>query len=102
MLETGGFEVHDIGVDQHAENFIKKAIEVDAGMIASSALITTTAPHQKDIEEALKTKGLKGKIMTIIGGAATSSDWARQIGTDFYASTATEGVNIIKKYFEGV
>ncbi len=102
LLETGGFEVHDIGVDQPAENFIKKAIEVNAGMIASSALITTTAPHQKDIEDALKIKGLKGKIMTIIGGAATSSDWAKQIGTDFYASTATEGVNIIKKYFEGV
>ena len=39
--------------------------------------------------------------MTIIGGAATSLEWAKEVGSDFYASTATEGVSIIKKFFEG-
>jgi len=68
LLETGGFEVYDIGVDQVAENFVNKAQEVDAKIIASSALITTTAPHQKDIEICLADKGLKGRIKTIIGG----------------------------------
>lgn len=101
LLETSGFEIHDIGVDQPAENFITKAQEKDAKLIASSALLTTTSPHQKDIEDLLSEKGLKGGIKTIIGGAATSNDWAKEIGADFYASTATEGVNIIKNYFEG-
>ena len=101
LLETGGFEVHDIGVDQNAENFIKKALDVDAKIIASSALLTTTAPNQKEIEKSLIEKGLKGKIRTIIGGAATSSEWAKEVGADFYGSTATEGVNIIKNFFEG-
>ena len=101
LLETSGFEVHDIGVDQPAESFIDKALEVNAKMIGSSALLTTTAPNQKGIETNLSDRKLKGKIRTIIGGAATSSDWAKEIGADFYASTATEGVNIIKKFFEG-
>jgi len=101
LLETGGFEVHDIGVDQAAENFVDSAVKAGARLIGSSALITTTAPHQKDIELCLKQRDLKGKIKTIIGGAATSAEWAKEVGADFYASTATEGVKIIKNFFEG-
>jgi trimethylamine corrinoid protein len=101
LLETSGFEIHDIGVDQPASSFIEKAKEKNAKLIASSALITTTSPHQKDIEDLLKKENLKGSIKTIIGGAATSSDWAKEIGADFYASTATEGINIIKGFFKG-
>jgi len=102
LLETTGFEVHDIGVDQPAENFIKKAVEVKAKMIGSSALLTTTSPYQKEIEEKLAEAGLKGEIKTIIGGAATNVEWSKEIGADFYASTATSGIDIIKKYFKGV
>jgi len=101
LLETSGFEIHDIGVDQQASSFIEKAKEKNARLIASSALITTTSPHQKDIEDLLEKENLKGSIKTIIGGAATSNDWAKEIGADFYASTATEGVNIIKDFFKG-
>lgn len=101
LLETSGFEIHDIGVDQPAKNFIEKAKEKNAKIIASSALLTTTSPHQKDIETLLSEQKLKGDIRTIIGGAATSHEWAKEIGADFYASTATEGVNIIKGFFEG-
>ncbi len=101
LLQTSGFEVHDIGVDQKADNFVQKAKEVNARIVASSALLTTTSPNQKAIEERLKEAGIRDKVKTIIGGAATNEDWAREVGCDFYASTATEGVNIIKKYFEG-
>jgi trimethylamine corrinoid protein len=101
LLQTAGFEVHDIGVDQKAGNFAQKTREVDARIVASSALLTTTSPNQKAIEEKLKEAGIRDRVKTIIGGAATSEDWAREVGCDFYAPTATEGVNIIKKYFEG-
>ena len=101
LLEISSFEIHDIGVDQPANNFIEKAIEKNARLIASSALLTTTSPHQKEIEEILKKEDLKKDIKTIIGGAATSHYWAKEIGADFYASTATEGVRIVKGFFEG-
>ncbi len=102
LLETTGFEVHDIGVDQPAENFVRKAVEVKARMIGSSALLTTTSPYQREIEKKLVEAGLKGEVKTIIGGAATNVGWSKEIGADFYSSTATGGVDIIKKYFEGV
>jgi corrinoid protein of di/trimethylamine methyltransferase len=80
LLETSGFEVHDIGVDQPAEIFVKKTLEVNAKVVASSALLTTTAPNQRRIEEKLREAGLKNGVKTIIGGAATSPEWAREIG----------------------
>ncbi|KKL52821.1 hypothetical protein LCGC14_2281630 [marine sediment metagenome] len=101
LLEAAGFVVHDIGVDQPAEVFVKKAIEVNAKIVASSALITTTSPNQKKIEDKLREAGIRDTVRTIIGGAATSPEWAEEIGSDYYAPTATDGVNIIKKYFEG-
>jgi trimethylamine corrinoid protein len=101
LLEAAGFEVHDIGVDQPAENFVKKALEVNAKIVASSALLTTSCPNQKAIEDRMREAGLKEKVKTIIGGAATSPAWGEEIGCDYYASTATEGVKFIKSYFEG-
>jgi trimethylamine corrinoid protein len=101
LLETAGLEVHDIGVDQTAETFMKKMLEVNAKCIASSALLTTTCVNQRAIEEKLEEAGIRERVKTIIGGAATSAEWKEKIGADFYASTATEGVQIIKGYFEG-
>ena len=101
LLETAGFEVHDIGVDQQAESFVKKVLEVDAKFIASSALLTTTCVNQRAIEEKLKEAGIRERVKTIIGGAATSAEWKEKIGADYYASTATVGIQIIKGYFEG-
>ena len=101
LLETAGFEVHDIGVDQQAESFVKKVLEVDAKFIASSALLTTTCVNQRAIEEKLKEAGIRERVKTIIGGAATSAEWKEKIGADYYASTATVGIQIIKEYFEG-
>ncbi len=101
LLETAGFAVHDIGVDQPPESFVQRAREVGAQVVASSALLTTTCPFQKEIEGKLREAGLRERVRTIIGGAATSADWAREVGCDFYAPTATEGVKIIRTFFEG-
>jgi trimethylamine corrinoid protein len=102
LLEAAGFAVHDLGVDQPADTFVKKAVESGARIVASSALLTTTSPNQRKIEEKLREAGIRDKVRTIIGGAATSPEWAEEIGSDYYAPTATDGVNIIKKFFEGV
>jgi trimethylamine corrinoid protein len=101
LLETAGFAVHDIGVDQPPESFVQRAQEVNARIVASSALLTTTCPFQKEIEAKLREAGVRERVRTIIGGAATSASWAREVGCDFYAPTATEGVKIIRSFFEG-
>lgn len=88
MLKASGFEVYDLGKQVPLEDFIEKAIEVNADIIGSSALLTTTMEHQKTIEDLLKDAGLKGKIKTMIGGAPVSQSWADQIGADGYSSDA--------------
>ncbi len=49
MLQTAGFEVHDIGRDAPVKNFIDKAKEVNANMVGISALMTTTLQGQKEV-----------------------------------------------------
>ena len=101
LLEASGFQVHDIGVDQPAVNFVSKAMETKAKIVASSALLTTSRRQQKVIEENLKAAGIRSSIKTIIGGAATDANWANEVGADYYAAAATEGVGIIRRQFGG-
>lgn len=97
MLRASGFEVHDIGKQAPLELFIEKAKEVDADIIGSSALLTSTMEHQKVIEELLVEAGLKGKIKTMVGGAPVSQVWADRIGADGYSIDATECCKIAEE-----
>jgi methylmalonyl-CoA mutase cobalamin-binding domain/chain len=74
MLSTGGFEVHDIGYDKPAVDFIQKAEEVKADIIAASALMTTTMPYQKDIVDLLESMGKRERYKIMVGGGAVSSE----------------------------
>ncbi len=82
-------------IDVPAEDFVKEAMKVSADFVASSALLTTTRPQQKIIEQKLSEAGIRGKVKTIIGGSATDRNWGKEVGCDFYAADAAEGVKII-------
>lgn len=88
MLKASGFDVYDLGKQVELQDFIDKAIEVNADIIGSSALLTTTMAHQKTIEDLLREAGLKGKVKTMVGGAPVSQSWADQIGADGFSSDA--------------
>jgi corrinoid protein of di/trimethylamine methyltransferase len=98
MLEVYGFEVHDLGRDVPIEKFIEKAKEVNADIVAASALMTTTMVGQKLLEEALQEAGIREKVKLMVGGAAVTQDWADQIGADGYAEEVTEAVEKARKY----
>jgi corrinoid protein of di/trimethylamine methyltransferase len=105
LLTPAGFEVHDLGVNVPASNFVAKAEEVGADIIAASAIMSTTIPFQKDIIEALKSRGLRDKYIVMVGGGVVTQEWADQIGADGYADLASDGVKLaielIKKRKEG-
>ncbi|UCF96182.1 MAG: corrinoid protein [Spirochaetaceae bacterium] len=88
MLQTGFFEVKDIGVDADPMNFIKQAEEYGADIIGASSLMTTTMPHQKEMIDILKDEGKRDKYKVVIGGAPTTVEWAEEIGADLYAPDA--------------
>jgi len=97
FLSASGFTVHDLGRDVSSEAFIEKAIEENADVIATSALLTTTIRAQADLERILAEKSLKGKIKTIIGGAPTNQVWADKIGADGYAEDAPGAVRLLNE-----
>jgi len=94
LLIPAGFEVHDLGVNVPASNFIAKAEEMGADIIAASAIMSTTIPFQKDIIEALKSRGLRDKYLVMVGGGVVTQEWADQIGADGYADLASDGVKL--------
>ena len=88
MLKASGFDVFDLGKQVPLQEFVDKAIEVNADIIGSSALLTTTMENQKTIEDLLKEAGMKGKVKTMVGGAPVTQMWADQIGADGYSIDA--------------
>ena len=94
-LRANGYEVHDVGKDVPPQDFIDKAVEVNADVIGASALLTATLAVQGEIEEDLKEAGLRGKFKTIIGGATCTQGWADKIGADAYAKDASEALTKI-------
>lgn len=97
MLEGGGFEVIDLGVDVPSEKFIQAAKESGAKIIGMSALLTTTMVNMKATIDQLKAAGLDHQIKTMVGGAPVTADFARQIGADGYAPDAATAVSKMKQ-----
>jgi len=95
MLEGGGFEVLDLGVDVPEAKFVQAAKESGAKLIAMSALLTTTMMQMKVTIEAIKAAGLKD-VKVIVGGAPVTADFARTIGADGYAADAGTVVEKVK------
>lgn len=100
LMETAGFEVHDLGVDVDPFAFIVKADEVNADIIALSALLTTTLVGQKDIIEALEGQGKRNKFKVIVGGGAVTQDWSDEIGADGYAENAYGAIRLAESFVE--
>ena len=100
LVKSNGVEVYDLGREVPAEEFIKKAKEIGADFVGSSALLTTTMTEQKKIEELFVEEGLKGKVKTMVGGAPVTKRWAERIGADFYCEDASEAVNTILSCLE--
>ena len=97
LFEASGFEVIDLGIDVSAEKFMASIKEHQPDLVGLSALLTTTAPQQKEIIESIKKAGMREKTKVIVGGGAITQDFADLIGADGYAATAPAGVEIAKK-----
>jgi 5-methyltetrahydrofolate--homocysteine methyltransferase len=97
LLEGGGFEVIDLGVNVSPEKFIATVNEKNANIIAMSALLTTTMPAMKTTIDALKQAGVRGKVKVLIGGAPITQKYADEIGADGYSENAVGAVALAKK-----
>ncbi|NMA67442.1 MAG: cobalamin-binding protein [Clostridiaceae bacterium] len=93
MMEGKGLEVVDLGVDVPTEKFVEKAIEIDADIIACSALLTTTMTEMKNVVDAVKNSELKDKVKIMVGGAPITDSFCKSIGADSYAPDAASAAD---------
>ena len=97
LLEGGGFEVIDLGVNVSPEKFIETVNTKQANIVAMSALLTTTMPSMKTTIDALKQAGVRDKVKILIGGAPITQKYADEIGADGYSENAVGAVALAKK-----
>jgi corrinoid protein of di/trimethylamine methyltransferase len=96
LLVAAGFRVVDVGADVSTETFVEAVKENEADILALSALLTTTAPEQGKVIEALKEAGLRERVKIMVGGGAITQDFADSIGADGYGATAPGAVELAR------
>lgn len=97
MLEGGGFEVIDLGVNVSPEKFVEAVREKNADIVALSALLTTTMPSMKTTVDSLKAAGLRDKVKIMVGGAPVTPKFAQEIGADACSENAVGAVAIARQ-----
>lgn len=101
MLETSGFEVLDLGRDVPPEEFVRKAQESAAHLIAISTLMTTTRDGMAQVIRILNEEKIRENFKVIVGGGPVSKGFAEKIGADGYAVNAAEAVKLAKSLVGG-
>jgi 5-methyltetrahydrofolate--homocysteine methyltransferase len=96
MLEGGGFEVIDLGVNVPVENFLESIRQHQPQVVGMSALLTTTVNEMRNTINAIEKAGLKNRVKTIVGGAPLTESFAKEIGADGYAPDAASAVDLVK------
>jgi 5-methyltetrahydrofolate--homocysteine methyltransferase len=92
MLECGGFEVIDLGVDVPATTFVDAVRQHSPDIVAMSALLTITMTNMPDIITALEKAGLRDRVSVMIGGAPITREYADQIGAEGFAEDCASAV----------
>lgn len=97
LLEGGGFEVLDLGVNVPPERFIAAIKDKGAQLVAISALLTTTMPGMKSTIDALRQAGVRSQVKVLVGGAPITQRYADEIGADGFSDNAAGAVTLAKR-----
>lgn len=101
VLSANGFKVIDLGVNVSPKVFIEAAVKEKADIIASSTLITTSLPYQREMIELLKAMGKREDFFVILGGGPVTPEWTQKIGADGYGRDAKDAANLCHKLVSG-
>jgi 5-methyltetrahydrofolate--homocysteine methyltransferase len=96
MLEGGGFEVVDLGIDVSTDKFLEAIRQHQPQVVGMSALLTTTMREMKNTLDAIQEAGLRKEVKNIVGGAPVTEKFAKEIGADGYALDAASAVDLVK------
>lgn len=96
MMEGGGYEVIDLGIDVPASKFVEAIGSHGPQVVGLSALLTTTMREMKNTLKAIEAAGLRSRVKVIVGGASVTERFANEIGADGYGPDAASAVEVVK------
>ena len=99
LLENYGFRVIDLGRDVAPEQVVEAAQKAQCRLVGLSALMTTTVGAMAETIRQLN--AADPEIMTFVGGAVLTADYAAEIKATWYAKDAMASVRIAEGFFAG-
>ena len=93
MLEAGGFDVIDLGIDVAPETIIETAKAENIKIVALSGVLTLALDSMKKTIAAIKEAGLTD-VKVIVGGCPVTEDAANAMGADEWAYSPQKTVKV--------
>lgn len=97
LIKGSGYEVQDIGIDVPEDKIVEAVREEKPDFLGLSALLTTTMTEMPVVIEALKEAGLRDSVKVLIGGAAVSDEFAKEIGADAFCADAFQAIKVMEE-----
>ncbi len=100
MLEAGGFEVLDLGIDVPAAKIVETAKAENIKIVALSGVLTLALDSMKTTIQAFKDAGMDD-VKIIIGGCPVTEEAAKSMGADEWAYSPQKTVNVCQSWAKG-
>ena len=101
MLEIGGFEVYDLGIDVPVQTIVDKVKETNAPVVGLSGFLTLAYDSMKKTIETLEAAGLRDKVKVMIGGGQIDEHVKEYTGADAFGLDAMDAVKLAKQWIGG-
>lgn len=98
MLEAGGFDVVDLGIDVDPQTIVDTAKNEGIKIIALSGVLTLAVDSMKDTIEAFKAAGMRDDVKIIVGGAPVTETVCASVGADEWALSPQKTVSVCQAW----
>ena len=98
MLEAGGFDVMDLGIDVDPQTIVDTAKNEGIKIIALSGVLTLAVDSMKDTIEAFKAAGMRDDVKIIVGGAPVTETVCASVGADEWALSPQKTVSVCQAW----
>jgi len=98
LLKGTGYDVNDLGIDVPEDKIVNVVRDEKPDYLGLSALLTTTMVEMDTVIKALEENSLRDKVKVLIGGAAVSDEYAKEIGADAFCADGFQAIKVLEKF----
>jgi dimethylamine corrinoid protein len=98
MLEAGGLEVVDLGIDVAPSTIVQTAKDENIKIIGLSGVLTLAIDSMKSTVDAFKEAGLRDNVRIIIGGNPVTEAGCEFVDADAWAILPQETVRVCQNW----